>query len=298
MPPSVAAFRRHGMRSSDNGAHSRPWPEPRGQARKRIVSMVVVGGLAVVYVVISIAMWRSGDGAAQVVSKYVALFGVTMALVVALGFCTGPRIEHSSAPRVGHERGLNVTIVPGSTIGFVLFQAIWVCLAALFLTAAVQTAAAAWDTHWPLVLILAAVGLFSASEPALALAGRLRPGRIALSPSEIVHYGWSSRTLMPWADVLLVRPTFQQVPLIEVAGADSTGWTYRETAPHVTLGSKAFRIWRLDPAPVPLECPRLSVDRDTLYRYLAFYAENPSARTELGTVSALEQWRALEQTSS
>ncbi|MEV6279321.1 hypothetical protein [Nocardia sp. NPDC051832] len=42
-------------------------------------------------------MWSSGDTAAQVVSKYVALFGLAMFFVVVAGTCADLRIAHRSS---------------------------------------------------------------------------------------------------------------------------------------------------------------------------------------------------------
>ncbi|MBL1074295.1 hypothetical protein JK358_07785 [Nocardia sp. 2] len=262
------------------------------------MSIVFVGALVVLCAVLATAMWRSGDSTAQVASKYVALFGVTLLIVLALGVSADPRIARRAKPDSGHEGEAPTTIVPGSTLRFGLFQALWVSFALLFLGAAAETAAAAWQTHFVLVLVLIGLGVFAASAPALALAGRLRPGRIALTPGEIIYEGWSSRTSMRWEDVALVRPAFERVPVIEIAGPDTTHWSSYDLPPGVRLGAKPVRIWNLDPLRVAgrivVECPRCPVDRNVLCEFLAFYAENPSARTELGTILALKRWQALE----
>ncbi|MGI5221708.1 hypothetical protein [Nocardia sp. CA-290969] len=63
------------------------------------------------------------------------------------------------------------------------------------------------------------------------------------------------------------------------------------------MGKRPRQIWMLDrPArngSLVLECTRLAVDGHRLYRFLTHYAENPSARSELGTAQSLDRWRAM-----
>ncbi|QLY29378.1 hypothetical protein H0264_29545 [Nocardia huaxiensis] len=288
-----------GMRSSDNYEDPGPWPEPRQLARRRVFAMVATAGLAMLCAVVAMALWRSDNSAAQAAATYVGLFGLAMVVVLLAGVWADPRVDVRSAVANGREHGVAATIVPGSTTYFGLRQAMWLCFAAICLLAAGQTAVAAWGTHWPLALIFAVLGVICAAEPALTLAGRLRPSKLILTSSEIIHDDWSSRTTLSWNDVRLIRRGCHRFPIIEVIGeTHSAGWTYHETTPGVTLGGKPVRPWRLDPLPplpgrIVLECPRFAVARDTLYRYLTFYTENPTARAELGTPPAAERWHAF-----
>ncbi|GAB2632571.1 hypothetical protein [Nocardia goodfellowii] len=260
------------------------------------MSTVVLFGLVVLCAVGALAMWRSGDAAAQVVSKYVALFGLAMVFVLALGILADLRIAYRSAVRLDREHGIPATVVPGSSAYFGLYQAFWLCFATIFTAAAIETAGAAWRTHWPLVVVFASIGLFSGSTPMLAVAGRLRRGRIAITETEIIHYGWSSQSSLGW-DFAKVGTAFERVPLIIVTGV--AGTEPRFTTPSLELNGKTRRLWQLDRLPLAgwifLECPRYSVDGTTLFRYLTFYAENPAARAELGTASSVERWRAIEE---
>ncbi|MFC9894533.1 stage III sporulation AC/AD family protein [Nocardia sp. NPDC127579] len=283
------------MRSSEKNQRQSPWPGAAGQVRKRIVSAVGLCGLVVVCAVGALAMRRSGDAAAQAVSKYVALFGLALIFVLALGIIADLRIAHRSAVRTDRGHDIPATVVPGSSVYFGLYQAFWLCFATIFITAAVEIAGAAWRTHWPLVVIFAGIGLFSGSAPALALTGRLRRGRIALTETEIIHYGWSSQSSLAWGDLLKVGTAFERAPLIIVTGV--VGAEPHYTTPSLKLNGKTKRLWQLDRLPLAgwifIECPRFSVNGSMLYHYLTFYAENPAARAELGTASSVDRWCRL-----
>jgi hypothetical protein len=286
------------MRSSDRLGYPSPWAVPAGFVRKRIAAMFGLTGLVVLCFGIAAAMWCSEDHSAHVVSKYVALFGLAMAATVAMGAWAneGWRRRRSSVqPTTTH--GAAATVVPGSVGYFTLYQTIWSCFAVLFLGAGLEIAAAAWPTHWPLALLLAFLGLGSASAPVLAVAGRLRRGRVVLTDQEIVHEGWSSRTSLAWADVSRMITAFERQPLIVIIGSDGARWSTCAATPTVRLGGNRRQIWKLDrPAPagsIVLECPRLAVDGYRLYRFLTYYADNPSARVELDTPAATERWATV-----
>ncbi|MGW5436682.1 hypothetical protein [Nocardia asteroides] len=243
-------------------------------------------------------MWRSGDRAAGVVAKYVALFGLTWVLMIVMGLYAEPGSRQRALVRSGLAAGQPATVVPGSAIYFGLFQAIWTLYAVLAYLAAAEIAAAAWLSHWPAaVLLLLAVGTVAASAPVLAVVGRLRPGNIALTPDGLVVRGWSSRTTLLWTEIAQVRCTFDRMPLLDIVGRTTANWHRHDLTPSITLRGTRRQIRMLDRPPhrscVVLECPRLAVDRRKLYRYLTYYVETPSARSELGTHAALERWSRL-----
>jgi hypothetical protein len=60
------------------------------------------------------------------------------------------------------------------------------------------------------------------------------------------------------------------------------------------FGLTGLVVFRPAPAgSIVLECPRLAVDGYRLYRFLTYYADNPSARVELGTPAATERWATV-----
>lgn len=225
------------MRCSDSTGYPNPWLISDELVRKRIISMIALSCPAVLCVGIAGVMWRSGDHSAFVVSKYVALFGFTTIVVVAMGACTdfGP-IRRASTVELGSVDGKDANIIPGSAGYFIVYQLILVCFAVMFLSAGAETAAAAWRTHRPLALLFTCLGLGSASAPALALVGKLRRGRIVLTSDEIIHDGWSSRTCLPWTDVSRVLTAFEQRLLLVITGSDGARGSHHATTPVVPLG--------------------------------------------------------------
>lgn len=275
-----------------------PWPVLPRRARRRTVANVFACGLAALLAAIAWMMWRSGDRAAGVVAKYVALFGSSWVLMVVMGLYAEPGSRQRALVRSGLAAGQRATVVPGSAIYFGLFQAIWTLYAVLAYLAAAEIAAAAWLSHWPAaVLLLLAVGTVAASAPVLAVVGRLRPGSIALTPDGLVVRGWSSRTTLLGTEIAQVRCTFDRMPLLDIVGTTTANWHRHDLTPSITFRGTRRQIWMLDRPPhrscVVLECPRLAVDRRKLYRYLTYYVETPSARAELGTHAALERWSRL-----
>lgn len=294
---SAAAFRRRGMRSSDRRKNNTPWILPPGQTRRQIVSIVGLSALVALLAAISAAMWRSGDNTAVAAAKYIAIFAAGMACLLVVALTQYTQIFHRGDLRPGAAAGNTATIAPGSKIYFWAQQTTWLCFAATFLPAAYETATTAWRAYWHFVLILASIGTIATIPLAAALIGRIRPGKLLLTSSEIIHEGWSSRTRLLWDDVNRVRTSFDQVPIIDIVGLSGARWSSTYYLPHSYIAGRPNPFWNLDRPPhtgwIVLECPRFSVDRTVLVRFLNFYAENPRLRTELGTDSALERWRLL-----
>ncbi|MFJ2833949.1 hypothetical protein ACIO52_01155 [Nocardia sp. NPDC087230] len=242
-------------------------------------------------------MWRSGDDTAVAVAKYVGIFAVGMGCLLVVAATQHFQVFHGDNLRSGADEGDAATTVPGSKTFFWAQQAMWFCYAILFLPAAYEIATTAWHEYWHLVIIFAGIGTFATIPLAAALAGRLRTGKLILTPRAIVHEGWSSRTRLLWEDVNRVRTSFERVPIIDIAGMSGARWSVSYYLPSPSIVGRPNPAWNLDRPPhtgwVVLECPRFSVDRVALYRYLDFYAENPELRDELGTDSALERWRLL-----
>ncbi|MEV6359919.1 hypothetical protein [Nocardia asteroides] len=275
-----------------------PWPALPRQTRRRTVANIFACGLAALLAAIAWLIWRSGDSAAGVVAKYVALFGFSWVLMIVMGLFAEPWFQRRASVRSGLADGQPATVVPGSAMYFGLFQTIWISYAILAYLAAAEIAAAGSISHWPVaVLLLLAAGTAAASAPALTAAGRLRPGGIALTPDGLVVRGWSSRTTLRWTEITHLRCTFDRMPLLDIVGTPTTHWHRHDLTPSITFRGTRRQIWMLDSPPhrscVVLECPRFAVDRRKLHRYLTYYLENPSARPELGTHTALERWSRI-----
>ncbi len=291
------AHGRHQVQSSDRRKDTALWVFPAGQQRRQIVSAAGLSGPTALCAIISSMMWRSGDDTAVAVAKYVGVFAVGMGCLLVVAATQHFQVFHGGNLRSGADEGDAATTVPGSKTFFWAQQAMWFCYAILFLPAAYEIATTAWHEYWHLVIIFAGIGTFATIPLAAALAGRLRPGKLILTPRAIVHEGWSSRTRLLWEDVNRVRTSFERVPIIDIAGMSGARWSVSYYSPSPSIVGRPNPAWNLDRPPhtgwVVLECPRFSVDRVALYRYLDFYAENPELRDELGTDSALERWRLL-----
>lgn len=286
------------MPYSDKSDRIDPWIFPSSRIRRLIFSVSGLAGLVLLCAFISTTMWRSGEETAVAVAKYVMIFAAGMLCLLLVAIAPQMKTLHRRSPHLSSDKRGNFTIVPGSLAYFWPLQAMWLCYAAIFIPAACEITAAAWATHWHLALVFFGIGLF-ATIPVLASAtGRLRPGRLILSPNEITYEGWSSRTRLRWNDVNRVRTSFEQVPIIDIAGMTGAQWSTSYYLPYPTIGGKPNPAWNLDRAPhtgwIILECPRFSVNRITLFEFLTFYAENPGSRVELGTEIALDRWRQLE----
>ncbi|MBA4858760.1 hypothetical protein [Nocardia farcinica] len=283
------------MRSSDPENEPFVWRSAHRGARKRAASIAALIGLVVLCFGIATAMWSSGDSSARAVSKYVAIFGIAMFATVMMGVWISVGRWRRGVVTIDMTKDTPATVVPGSVCFFGLYQLIWVCFALLFLGAAFEIAGA--GTAWPLAVLLACLGVGSASAPILALAGRLRPGRLVLTPDEIIHDGWSSRSRISWNEVLRVSAAVEQLPLIIITGVSGARWNHQSTTPVLPVGRRPQPIWSLDRAVrsghLGLEPQRFGVNGSQLYRFLVHYADHPDCRTELGKPASLDRWREL-----
>ncbi|MFE1592695.1 hypothetical protein [Nocardia sp. NPDC058705] len=253
---------------------------------------------------ISISILRSGDPTAVGAAKYVVLFGISTALMLALALRPqqGPFFKRTL--RLTEEHGQPVLIVPGSRVYFWLPQAMYLSFAMMFLLASYGSATSNEGVHWPLFIIFTALGSVSTIPLVLAATGMLRPEKLALSADSIVQHGWSTQTALAWDDINRLHASFNLQPvqrLLNIAGLSSAQWIHRYNRPFSKSSDNPSRLWNWDKLSnshwIVIECPRLAVDSITLYRYLDFYIANPALRVELGTESSLDRWHSIEGSS-
>ncbi|MFD3594890.1 hypothetical protein ACFWU5_19370 [Nocardia sp. NPDC058640] len=290
------------MQYSENRAIVDPWfIQPRGFARRRILSIFAISLLTILTTGISVSMLRSGDPTAVSASKYVILFGISMALALALALRpqSGPFFKRPV--RIAKEGEQSLLIVPGSKLYFWLPQAMYLCFAMIFLLASYGFATSEEGVHWPLFIIFAALGSVLVIPLVLAATGELRPEKLVLSADSIVHHGWSSQTTLYWADVNRLHASFNLQPLqrlLNIVGLSSAQWIHRYNRPFYKVSDNPSRPWNKNkmshPGWIVVECPRLAVDSITLYRFLDFYVANPELRAELGTMSSVERWHSFD----
>ncbi|MBF6354038.1 hypothetical protein IU449_05640 [Nocardia higoensis] len=277
--------------------YPKEWREYSGVARKRAWSLVVLLILAILCIAAATAMWRSDDGALRALAKYMAVFGLAMVAIVAMGASPTLTTRRPTGIVVTEIRGRAATVVPGSASSFVSYQMIWTCFGLMFLGGAVEIAGVAWRTHWPLTAVFAVLGVFCLSGPILAVFGRLRRGRIVLTAEQIVYEGWSSRVQIPWSDVLRVGPAYEQIPLISITGVTGARWSEDSTPPTLPFGIDPRPLWSLDKAShngvIRLELRKFAVDPHRLYRFLVYYADHPDTRGELGGAGSQARWESV-----
>ncbi|MFD3506117.1 hypothetical protein [Nocardia sp. NPDC058666] len=283
------------------------WHLPPRQLRRRIVLLAMVTCIAALCTIGTIAMWCSGDPMARTLSKYLAAFGASWFILLALAITPHLSSINRRPVRTGQIDGQDSTIVAGSRTYFWLTQALFACYAVMLLVAAVEiVAASAWNAYWHFILFCIGTGLVLAVLPILALFNRVRPSKLVLTPEIIAHCDWTSATELHWDDLDRVITSTVQLPmdrrpLINIVGLSGARWSHRYYMPYSIVRGKPNPLWTMDSPPhtgwITLECARFAVDRTALYRYLAFYAENPASRKELGTQSGLDRWHATEGTT-
>lgn len=265
-----------------------------------LLSTVFSAGFAVMCFVLATAGWGSADKFGYAASKYVALLGISiLVLAVAVAGIAGliTRTRSTSRIRLDSVDGTGATAIPGAIPTFALYQLMCFCFAVLLLGASLEIAASGLRILWIPALALFCLGLFFASTPGLALAGRIRRASLVLTPQEVVYEGWSSRTSLRWSEVTgVLAASMENTPVICVIGWEGAVRNHLRT-PTIRFGSTSYRFWKLEvQAPdgaVVLECPRLAADAHRLFRFLTYYAHTPEARMELGTPAALNRWATV-----
>ncbi|WP_280422699.1 hypothetical protein [Nocardia carnea] len=290
--------RRRGMRSSDRMMSPTAWRTSGRYVGTILLSTVFLAGFAAMCFMLAMAGCGSTDKFGHAASKYVALLGISM-LVLAVTGIAGliTRTRSTSRIRLDSVDGTSVTAIPGAIPTFALYQLMCFCFAVLLLGASLEIAVSGQPILWIAALALFCMGLFFASTPGLALAGRIRRASLVLTPQEIVYEGWSSRMSLPWSDVTgVLAASMDNTPLICVIGWEGAVRNHPRT-PSIRFVSNSYRFWKLEvQAPdgaVVLECPRLAADAHRLFRFLTYYAHTPEARMELGTPAALNRWATV-----
>ncbi len=290
------------MQYSENRAITDPWfIEPRGFARRRILSTLGASILTILIAAISISMLSSGDPIVVNASKYAILCGISAALMLALAFRSRSAPLFKRSVRITTVREQPVVVVPGSKVYFWLPQGMYLCFVTIFLLASYGFATGTEGAKWAPVIIFLVLSSVLIVPLMLAITGQLRPEKLVLSANSIVHHGWSAQTTLDWNEINRLHPSFNLQPLqrvLNIAGFSSAQYIHRYNRPFYKTSNNPIRLWKRAKLPHPnwivIECPKLAVDSITLYRFLDFYIENPESRTELGTKSSIDRWHSIE----
>lgn len=275
-----------GMPSSNPLEAPAEWPaESRGRFVLAFVFLMALGAVSIG--VGAVAATGGFDGA----TKYALLFAGLFWFTAAFGYLTRIRPQHR-ATDVGTTaiNGHPATEIKYSGAQFALLNSLMVCV---FLCAAF----AAWDYGHagngafppgiPMFLAVAAA-LFIASFFAFVGLGRLRRGRILLTADGIHQEGRAFESFLPWDSFAGVKPSYNGTREVLVIAYSNAPWQKRQLT----------GLWKLDKLPpvpmIEINTIHLAIDPTLAYHLVRFYTENPSARDELGTDTALRRFH--EQT--
>lgn len=270
-----------GMPSSEPLRRPAEWPDGEGIRHKAALVFVVI--LAVACVPVGFGFARIGLPAA---AKYPLLFAVLFLLTAGFGVVTRLRPGH----RVGgivltaHE-DRPATEIRYSKVAFAIVAALVACLAAICALAALDFATAAADIPAAPVgaVLFVLATLFFLSFFALAALGRVKQGRIVLSPLGIHQRGWAFVSFLPWEALAGVKAAYNGTPEILVIAYTNSHWERQQ------LGG-VWKLDRLPPVPmIEIDTSKLAVDPTLVYHLVRFYTDNPAVRTELGTQASLRR---------
>lgn len=224
-----------------------------------------------------------------IAGRYCAAFAVVSITILWVGYYQRlhrPTSTESIAIRpVGASGAL---MIPYSTRIYFGYGALMASLAAVFVMATADSLVGSARGSNAGTYIWAALALVSLSLPVLMATGRFGKGRIELSAEGVYQRGWTFESYLPWSNILGVAAEYDADPAVLLPGADETLWRHHQIT----------RLWRQDRLPpvASIVIPKqfISIDIDLTYRLLKFYFDNPNARAELNTETAL--WRARSGT--
>jgi hypothetical protein len=258
------------------------WPSQGGL--KEYSAVVLAASLGVVSVPIGFGFVAIGEPGGL---KYALLFAVIFLLTALLGYWTRFR-------RGGDLRTVRFDDKPGTEVRYSSF-AFWTQVVLIALLAAVFLLASV-DFHLGIpsgevtapqaaVVVFGLIGLVLASPLALVAAGRLRPGKLVLSPQGIYQRGMTFSSFLPWESLAGVKAVYNGRPYVLLIAYSNAPWERQQLV-------KLWKVDKLPPTPmIEVNCMSMAIDPDLLYWLLKFYVENPAARGELGTEDAVRRTR-------
>ncbi|MBP1159797.1 hypothetical protein [Rhodococcus sp. PvR099] len=245
---------------------------------------MMFSGCGVLSALVGLGGWLDGMPAAL---RYGLGFACFFFLIVATGAAFRSAGRRDADIRTVVTAGGDATELRQSRRLWLVLVALMGCMTALMLGAAVEIYLNVPSSFIPgASAVLGGFGLYCLTFLLAVVTGRVRRGYIRLSINGIHHRGWSFESFLPWTAVVGAIPVYYDSPTVLVVAHANTDWSRRPTA----------RIWRIDrlpPAPmIEVDCRKFAIDAALLFHLLAYYANNPSTRTELGAEAAIERARA------
>lgn len=224
-------------------------------------------------------------------TKYTVLFAALFSFAAAFGFVTRLRPQHRAADIAATTiNGQPATEIKYSGVQFGLINALMGCVFLCAAFAAWDYARAGEDAFAPGVpmFFAAAAALVVASFFVLVALGRLRRGRILLTPDGIHQESRSFESFLPWDTFAGIKAGYNGTREVLVVAYSNATWQKRQLA-------GPWKLDKLPPVPmIEINTIHLAVDPTLIYHLVRFYLENPNAREELGTDTSLR--RVREQT--
>lgn len=267
------------------------WQQPR---RVRAVAMVIFFGLVGcggVGAAISLFVPGAHDARAYLVVLLAPIAGALITIVVVTRLRVGDRQD--TALYLGNvgatdELGLVIPYSRGlSTAYALLFAMLFLFSTAIAVVAIVALLAAGTDVRlWFMLIVFGGISASLGWALIQMLTMRLCRGAVVLTPSGVRHRWWTSETYQLWDETVSVSAGQMDGQLITLAAFTNkapqfvrrrTGLSKQpgyELAPHTTIRGMY-----------------LALDPGLAYYTLRFYHENPAARAELGTGTAMQRVR-------
>ncbi|WP_162648035.1 hypothetical protein [Rhodococcus pyridinivorans] len=272
------------MSFSDHATRPAEWSARRMTGRLA-ASLIFMTLLALPAILIAAGGVIEGD---PDMTKYGILISCALLTLIVSGVITHTSRNRPGAIRTRVWNGAPATVVEYSTAVFCLVGVLMTTGAALFLMAAGDVFLRGGGGATVLVgVVFTGIGLLGASFVPFIAIGRLRRGRLVLTPELVHQRGWSLESTLDWDSIVAARPAVLTNWVIMMLGHPAARWERKTTVPR-GLG------WDALPSTPMIEvyCHKHAVDPVLLYRLLQFYVEHPQYRGELGTDVALERARS------
>ncbi|WP_425903020.1 hypothetical protein [Rhodococcus sp. DT1] len=247
--------------------------------------MIVMSAFSVPALLIAAGGLVIGD---PYLAKYGVLFSCVLVSAILMPFAANARRNRMGSIHTIEWNGVPATVIEGSRIVFAVVTTFFLAGAGLCLSAAADILRhGGGGGTIVLVILLSVFGCVVGFFLPMMLAGRIRRGRLVLTPNVIHQRGWSLESTLDWHSILTVRPVVLGNWAVVLLGHPAAQWERRATVPR-GLGWGGLPITPM----IEVHCHMHPVDPTLLYTLLRFYLENPQARTELGTEAALERIKA------
>lgn len=275
-----------GMHYSDQLSRPIEWSARRWN-RRLVLSVIVMSAFSVPALLIAAGGLVIGD---PYLAKYGVLFSCVLVSAILMPFAANARRNRLVSIRTMEWNGVSATVIEHSRIVFAVVTTFFLAGAGLCLSAAADIFRHGGGGGIIVVgIMLTLFGCVVGFFLPMMLIGRIRRGRLVLTPNVIHQRGWSLESTLDWNSILTVRPVVLGNWVVVLLGHPAAQWERRATVPR-GLGWDGLPTTPM----IEVHCHMHPIDPVLLYSLLRFYLENPGYRSELGTDAALERVKARD----